>query len=885
VNARDNAQSGEITRIGKYDIIDVLGRGGMGVVYRAIDKQIGREVAIKTLTDGFQGDPGMLARFYEEGRRTGRLNHPNIVTVYDLGDDEGIPYIVMECVEGDPLDKIIKHGITLSMPERLGIVEEVCSALGYAHRNNVIHRDVKPANIFVQPDGTTKLLDFGIARLEKRDHDSALTRTGNIIGTVPYMAPERLRNEEVDGRSDLFAAGVVLYQLITGQLPFTGSDAVLMQKILTDPHPPIGSIRRDLPPSLELIVDRALAKSPDDRYPTGEEMAADLTAAIADLQHEQIAELLPEAQHLVEAEDFTRARSVLHQVLKIDNKHADARRLLGEIQRHFTQRQREERIQQFRQQAEDAIANNQFDQGLSFLEGGLELDSANTELVQLQAKAKREKEKRDRINEFMRQAETARRKGDFKSAIQAAEKALKVDKTDLKIVSLCNQLSKEAEKAQKQAQAKSLLGTARGEIGSRRYNEAIELLKQIEQIDPTNPEITLLFRDANSGLDQIKRRETIAMLEEEVATSSSLEQLQQASQSIKTAMSGMPSEATLFRLSAQVDRQIKDYENRQLVDNTVQACRDLQPREALELVRNARQQLPEDERLLAMEALLADRFRQQTVEERQNDYMSRAREALKDAKYSEAVSILELCHAEGIATAEILSLLEFAHSEETEYRRQEMLRNNLSHAQSLIAEAEYDQAVGFLQAALKQTDDQALRMLLEQAGAGKQSFQRQIEAGLTSAGKLAQAGRVPDAIQFLEAQPRAIQRSARVQGALVALEEYRQQALFRFIGRAYGALESDLPAGEAVIRCVEAVTPSSPFFKSMASSLRSREQAFADRMVSDALSRCKDLIRQREKESAAQLLQTVSGLVDFSSPELKSDWQRAQKKAGIRPRS
>ena len=310
VDSPGNKQSGEITRIGKYEIIDVLGRGGMGVVYRGIDKQIGREVAIKTLTQGFLGDDNMLARFYEEGRRTGRLNHPNIVIVYDLGDDNGTPYIVMERVAGRAAGQADPPGADpeLSLADRLGVLKEVCEALGYAHRNNVIHRDVKPANIFVQPDGTAKLLDFGIARLEKREGDQSLTRTGHLIGTVPYMAPERLRNEPIDGRSDIFAAGVVLFQLVAGQLPFSGADNVLMNKILNEPHPRLDSIRQDLPASLELIVDRALAKSLDERYPTAEEMAADLTAVIVELRQEEVQELLPEAKRLMEAEELTRAR-------------------------------------------------------------------------------------------------------------------------------------------------------------------------------------------------------------------------------------------------------------------------------------------------------------------------------------------------------------------------------------------------------------------------------------------------------------------------------------------------------------------------------------------------------------------------------------------------
>jgi len=868
-----------VTRIGKYDVIDVLGRGGMGVVYRGVDKAIGREVAIKTLTDGFAGDPGMLARFYEEGRRTGRLNHPNIVTVYDLGDDNGTPFIVMECVDGDPLDKLIRNGTPIAMADRLRIVEEVCAALGYAHRNKVIHRDVKPANIFVQPDGKAKLLDFGIARLEKRDQENSMTRTGHLIGTVPYMAPERLRGETVDGRSDIFAAGVVLYQLAAGQLPFSGTDSVLMQKILNDPHPPLSGIRPDFPASLDLIIDRALAKSPDDRYSTAEEMAADLSTVVAELRQGQIQELLPEAQRLVEAEEFTRARVVLHQVLKIDSKHAAARELLAEIQRHFTQRQREERVQQIRQQAEDAINNKQFDQSLSVLEGGLELFASNPELERLREKAQREKDKQDRIGEYLGQAETARRKGDYKAAIAAAKLALKVDKTNPKITALCSLLSKEAEHAQRQQQAKALLGNARTEIGSRRYNEAIELLKQAEQLDPTNPELPLLLEDANSGIEKARRREAIARIEEEVSLAMTYEQLQQAAQSIKDAMATMPSESALFRLNTQVDRQIREHENRRLVDDTVQAVRDLRPREALELVRSARQRLPGDERLLALEALLAERHRQQSVEERRAEYLAQARDALKNEQYSDAVRMLEFCQAEGIASNEILSLLEFARNEEREHHRADELRNNLAHAQSLLGDGAYDDAIQFLETALQQSEDPTMRLLLDQATAGRESLRQQIAAALASAAKLVQARKRDEAMKLLEMQPPAVLRAERVQTALAGLEEDRQQAAFRMIGRAYAVLESDLPAGDAVIRYAAAASNSPSLFDSVTEAFRIRGTAFADRLIAEVIRESKMLMRDRARAAAGELLQTVSRTIPFASAGVKTDWLKVQKKA------
>ena len=874
MDSLENKPATKITRIGKYEVIDELGRGGMGVVYRGIDESIGREVAIKTLTQGYMSDGEMLARFYDEGRRTGRLNHPNIVTVYALGDDNGIPYIVMERVEGNPLDKLLRSEMNLSMAERLKIVEDVCSALGYAHRNNVIHRDVKPANIFVQPDGNVKLLDFGIARLEKQETNLNHTRTGSVVGTVPYMAPERLQGGTVDGRADIFSVGVVLYQLVAGQLPFAGEDFALMQRILNDPHPPLNTKVQGYPAALEQIVDRSLAKSPEDRYSTADEMAADLNIVITELRLEQVRQLLPEARHLIEVQDFTRARSVLQQLLKIQPKNTDARELLAEIQRHFTLRQREERILQLRQQAEEALNEKRFDQSLALVKEGLELDTANQDLAKLHEKIQREKDKQERIVGYLRQADTARRVGDYKSAIAAAQKALKADKSNSKIVALCNLLNKEAEHAQRQAQAKTLLDMARSELGARRFVDALALLKEIEQVDPTNPELPLLLRDVNSGQEQAARREVIARLEDEVAMASTYEQLQQLAQSIQGAMATMPAETALFRLNAGVDRQIKEHEDRRLADDTVRACRDLRPREALEVVREARLRVPGDERLLSLERLLDERLRRQNVDERLDGYLAQAREYLKTSRYSEAVRILELCQAEGIATEETLSLLEFARHEEAEHGRASLLKDNLARARSMVRDGAWDEAIVFLNNALKQIDDPALRLLLEQASAGRDSLRQQIETVLASAGKLVKAGKHSKAIQLLQAQPTTVLHSDRVQIALTVLQEDQQQAVFRMIGRTYAVLETDLPAGTRLMRRLVTASGNSALAEAMADAFRGRARALADHVLAEAIGKCKAMLRNRDKAGAGDLAQTVSGLVEFASPQVNVDWRK-----------
>ncbi len=548
-------------------------------------------------------------------------------------------------------------------------------------------------------------------------------------------------------------------------------------------------------------------------------MAADLNVVITELRLEQVRRLLPEARHLIEIQDFTRARAVLQQLLKIQPKNVEARELLAEIQRHLNLRQREERIQHLRQQAEEALNEKRFDQSLALVKEGLELDTANQDLAKLQEKIQREKDKQERILGYLRQADTARRAGDYKSAIAAAQKALKADKSNSKIVALCNLLNKEAEHAQRQAQAKTLLDMARTELGARRFVDALALLKEIEQVDPTNPELPLLLRDANSGQEQAARREVIARLEDEVAMASTYEQLQQLAQSIQGAMATMPAETALFRLNAGVDRQIKEYEDRRLADDTVRACRDLRPREALEVVREARLRVPADERLLSLERLLDERLRRQSVDERLDEYLAQAREHLKTSHYSEAVRILELCQAEGIATEETLSLLEFARHEEAEQNRASLLKDNLAQARSIVRDGAWDEAIEFLNKTLKQSDDPALRLLLEQASAGRDSLRQQIETVLASAGKLVKAGKHAKAIQLLQVQSPAVLHSGRVQIALTVLQEEQQQAVFRMIGRTYAVLETDLPSGTRLMRRLVVASGNSALAEAVADAL------------------------------------------------------------------
>jgi serine/threonine-protein kinase len=293
-----------VTQIGKYQILGILGVGGMGVVYRGMDNSVGREVAIKTLTEATEE---LRQRFQLEAR-SGVLNHPNIVTIYDFGEQDGNPYIVMEFVRGDSLENLLRAGHQFSLIEKLDIVRQVCLGLGYAHQKGVVHRDIKPANVMVQPDGNIKIVDFGIARLESQ---SGHTQAGLVIGTFHYISPERLLGKAADGRADIWSVGIILYQLLTGRLPFPGDDPATLHRVIREPHETLSSMHSDSPPVLDHLLDRALAKDPIDRYETAEEMAADVEAVNDDLKREHVGEVLGNVKHLIEQEQWTTVKPVL----------------------------------------------------------------------------------------------------------------------------------------------------------------------------------------------------------------------------------------------------------------------------------------------------------------------------------------------------------------------------------------------------------------------------------------------------------------------------------------------------------------------------------------------------------------------------------------------
>ena len=275
--------------LGRYEIERELGKGAMGAVYLGKDPKISRTVAIKTmaLSQEFEDDEleEVKERFFREAETAGRLTHPNIVTIYDAGDEHDLAYIAMEFLKGDDLSKYVKKDSLLPLKQVLSLIQRSADGLDYAHKHNVVHRDIKPANIMWDPDSDTiKITDFGIARIT----DSSKTKTGMVLGTPSYMSPEQLAGKKVTGQSDIFSLGVMLFQMVTGKLPFTGdSMASLMYKIANEAHPAPESINPEVPRCVTVIINRAMAKDVEKRYQRGNQMVADINKCLKILEVEK----------------------------------------------------------------------------------------------------------------------------------------------------------------------------------------------------------------------------------------------------------------------------------------------------------------------------------------------------------------------------------------------------------------------------------------------------------------------------------------------------------------------------------------------------------------------------------------------------------------------
>jgi len=599
-------------KIGKYNVEGVLGRGGMGVVYKAVDPQIGRYVAIKMILSG--GDQSLLERFRSEARSTGSLQCPNIVTVYDFGEHEGNPYLVMQFLEGSSLESMIQKGVQLTLSERLGIIIDVCNGLAYAHQRGVIHRDIKPANIMVLQDGVNDgmgvIVDFGIARIGGA---TRLTKTDQIIGSVHYMSVEQLQAKELDNRTDIYATGVVMFQLLTGALPFDAPEtAATLLKIVNEPPPPLSHYLKEYPAELEAIVSRALAKKREDRYASAKDLAFDLMQVQEHLKSETVVQLVRRAEAALAREEWTRAREQLQQVLRIDRQNTQAQRLMNAVQEHLRQQQQIEQARALRSQADEAYMDQRYDDALRLLDQAVTLDPKNSDLQALRDSVRLSKERATGLRRALRRAEAALQDGDLDEAQSAVSEAFKIDPYDTQAKALKVIISQHAEERIRQQQLQKLLDQARNQIAARDLTEAFATLKAAEALDPTSNELQSVARMAVSAREQERRRAETEELRRQIETALVHEEYATAVAKAEEGLRKFPQEQSLLKLKALAEAQQARIELKKFVREQFATASSLadagQLGQALAVLDRALQRAPGNSELETLRSTLQERI-------------------------------------------------------------------------------------------------------------------------------------------------------------------------------------------------------------------------------------------------------------------------------------
>jgi serine/threonine protein kinase len=650
-------------QIGKYEVLDVLGEGGMGVVYRAVDTSIGRTVAIKMMRGTYAEDQDLLARFHREVRSTATLQHKNIVTVYALDNFEGFPYMVMEYLEGQSMAEMISARSPLPIAEKIGLVCQVCEGLQYAHERNIIHRDIKPANILVLKDGVAKIVDFGIARAAKSD---TLTQTGQVIGSIHYMSPEQISGGSVDTRTDIYSTGVMLYEFLTGELPFKVTDGdphATLLKILNDPVPSLGRYLPDCPDGLDELVSKAMTKSAEERFQTAEDFGYELARLQETIKRGMTQEFLSKARMAIERKDWDLARQQLQEVLRYERRNSEANELFHIVRQEIQRQQRSIQIAQLRAQAQMALTNLQYEEAMECIELARRLDPEDKELIALSDSITIQVERARELGDVLRRGQAALYAGDLNEAEAAVKRVLETDQNHTEAKALENLVKKELEERKRRAQLQDFVKEARRQISNHDFLSALHSLQKAQAIDPGDSNIRELLNWAARGHAQEKLRTELQKHINEIGRLLGEDQYQDAFEACRAALIKFPNDPSLLQLLQLAERQLDLIARRLQVDDACVRARQLidsdQHSDAIGLLEQALLSFPDEpnlETLLAITISEAERkARDKEERERQQQLLESTRNSAEQSA-SLRQEILDLLKAFQIGLAEKLPI-------------------------------------------------------------------------------------------------------------------------------------------------------------------------------------------------------------------------------------
>lgn len=747
-------------RFGKYEIQAELGRGGFGRVFRAFDPTVGRLVAIKILVSEAGAD--LFTRFRNEAIAAGNLRHENIVTIYEFGEEKGVPFLAMEYLEGEDLQQAIASGKPLTLLDKVSIMRQTAAGLECAHRNGVVHRDVKPANIRLMPDGVVKLMDFGIARLIRDAGGARLTRQGHVLGTLLYMAPEQVMGSDTDALSDIFAFGVTFYELLTGRHPFQAEDPrSVFYKITSEDPELIHHFVPACPEALDTIIRRALHKDRELRYQTLHDLRVDVEPVLIDLRKERAATLVVEAHRLVDEGNFEVSRPLLNEAIDLDPANSAARQLRDTVQGELRRRLLRPRIEALLAKADQSVTEGNYADAVQTLENALRLDPED---MALQARSREAQQQRDQSRESNRLLSEARAdlaQGSMETALRKASEAVALSPTSADARSLLEIIQLGVHKREWQRQLDEKLRQARQLLLLSSVDEALVLMNALEQDERDAPEakellaqieaqktecerqerlqadltaanellrhaqfvdaVQLLQRlrsefpgeirvdgllsHAQQELASFERAEAIEKLHSEVLACAEAKQFDQAFELLASGMSEYPEETSILGLRDTVFLARSEWEHQEAVEKTVRKCEVLADQskfeEALAALHETFQKYPGDSLLDEVRRRLETGREQFRKTEAVLKAVETANLLMKDGQPGEAVAALKGAEAEYGESPELTNALDRARDAVTAQRRNESLMAAVQECERLCAEEKYQEASDAAEAALR----------------------------------------------------------------------------------------------------------------------------------------------------------------------------------------
>jgi serine/threonine protein kinase len=854
----------------------------MGEVLLAEDEDLGRRVAIKRPFKSAM-DEG-LARFQVEAKAA-VLKHPNIPAVYEMGEQDGLPYIAMEYVEGEPLDKIIASGRPLDLILKLNIIRQVCLALGHAHEKGIIHRDIKPANVIVQPDGVAKIIDFGIAKLQNLDVTQGLTQTQQIIGSLHYIAPERFRGETIDGRADIFSAGVMLYLLLTGHLPFGGSEVTASYKIVNEAHSSLKEHIHDYPEALDGILDRALAKNPYDRYSTAEDFAEALDEIIEELKKSRVGVLFDDAERLAAESRYAPALELLDEAIRLDPNNTQVKKLRKLLREHQERQKRAERTREFSNQADAAMAVANYSDALTALREAQRLDASSVELRNRIQSVEEQKRRLERSLSALAEVESIRARGDVNGALRILDRALAEDAENAKLLAARAVIVRQLENEAKHGQVLQLVEQARLAMAAQQTANAQELLQQAETLDGSHPQVDALRRDLARIKEQEERRQLMDEIQRRVNDFLRTDNYEGAVDLLNRAIEKLPYEATLQRLKVDIDAEARKFDAKRFVDNTLARARDLfakSPQEALALLEKTIEEMPGEERLIEYERSLRKQAETARAEQMHAEALRQAREQMEARQFDRAVETLEAYQGEFGSQADVEHLLGVARGQLTQTQHRSAVERCVQEAKSFLQEERFDDAFRVLTAGIQATNDASLTRMLEETQTQQQTVMRKREVLAKRVAALRDRGELAEAIQLVEAEFAASPKNPTLKEMLAALrgELEHKQAMQRAIDTAQAAAQQrNFATGLLALQAVTQAYGESQEIAQAIQRIEAERSVAAQEIVSGAIEVARASLLRSDYDAALQALKESTEWVEFTDAKLQADWQRIAKSA------